>query len=975
MPVPPEKRPDRHYNFRRTNVVFAISSIALLVVTVWMVVPDYAKPWKRLQSQFRDLERRSAREDLEKERQHLNENELAKLQADVAAEKEKLAGHRDDVAELEAQRSDLAKKVYAADSRSRGTKSLLDTARYHLDQALQSGEEEAVASAQAEVDRLFEEWTEQVKELQVVTAQRSEVDAQLASGRQNLNGAEKHLDALMSGVDSLNQRIASLDKSLDYFILNAPLADFIQPDLKVEQVMLSGLYQNINFTTVDRVDRCVTCHVASTRLGFTDERWEEPFRTHPRPDLFVMANSPHPYTTFGCSSCHGGLDRATDFARVGHSPGSEDERREWEAKWDWEPQKFLDAPILPAEYSEAGCVTCHAADVWTPQSQVQETGRELIMRMGCFGCHVMGYPAFIDLPRSGPTLDRVASKTTPGWAYKWIEAPRKFRPTTFMPHFFFQDNAKLPATQARQRVEISSLVAYVWDKSERLEYPAPPTGDAARGEMLFNTVGCTGCHILDADAKRDDFFPQINRLNGPNLVGTGSKVDAGWLFAWLKDPKSYNPKTRMPNLRLTDAEAADLVAFLMQQREQAYDDLEAPTVDGAVRDQLVLEYLRNNNTYEQSDALLADMDENGRNVFLGEQTIQKYGCYACHQLAAFEGAKPIGVELTEEGSKPIHQFDFGHVHDVPHTRQDWIKTKLLNPRIWDQGKEAVKNYGELYKMPNFGMSEREAEAVLVNVLGFTKESALASRRAGRSARSAALAAGRKLIGYYNCQGCHLIEGRGHAILSSLGDKSLLPPNLASEGARTQSDWLFGFLHDPSTVRTRPWLTVRMPTFGFDDDQINTLVSYFAARDGQQPFSTPSRPPRDRQSLVVGEVAFGMLQCAKCHPAGEAAAGVSAGDLAPSLLLARERLRHDWVPGWIKDPQRWIPGTSMPQNFAKANDGTFSSPLAGAIDAPMFSAQKQRMMAAFDSEEDLKAFLADADKVTTALRDHIWWGLH
>ena len=102
--------------------------------------------------------------------------------------------------------------------------------------------------------------------------------------------------------------------------------------------------------------------------------------------------------------------------------------------------------------------------------------------------------------------------------------------------------------------------------------------------------------------------------------------------------------------------------------------------------------------------------------------------------------------------------------------------------------------------------------------------------------------------------------------------------------------------------------------------------------------------------------------------------MSAAELAPSLLLAGERLRHDWVPGWIKDPQLLIPGTNMPQNFAKLDDGSFSSPMANAIDAPMFSAQKSRMMSVFDSEDELKAFLADTDRVTTALRDHIWWGL-
>ena len=64
------------------------------------------------------------------------------------------------------------------------------------------------------------------------------------------------------------------------------------------------------------------------------------------------ASSPHPYTEFGCTTCHGGLDRATDFARAGHSPTSEDQREEWIDEYGWEPQKYLDNPILPAGQAE-----------------------------------------------------------------------------------------------------------------------------------------------------------------------------------------------------------------------------------------------------------------------------------------------------------------------------------------------------------------------------------------------------------------------------------------------------------------------------------------------------------------------------------------------------------------------------------------------------------------------------------------------
>jgi cbb3-type cytochrome oxidase cytochrome c subunit len=765
-----------------------------------------------------------------------------------------------------------------------------------------------------------------------------------------------------------------LKKGVDYFVLNAPLMDFIQPSLKIEQAILPGLYHNINFTNIDRVDRCVTCHVAVNRPGFDGEEWKEPFRTHPNLDVFVGDGSPHPYTRYGCTICHGGLDRATNFARAGHSPVSEEQRKEWEKKYDWEPQPFLENPILPSGLAEAGCATCHAGGVWTAKSETQEVGRELIVHMGCNGCHPINYPSYTGLRKAGPALTRIAGKTNPGWAYKWIEAPREFHPTTFMPHFFHQKNTESPLNQRRQEVEMAAIVSFLWARSERPVYDdaAVPLGDAARGKQLFETVGCAGCHILDPKAKRDDFYPTINRLHGPNLVRTGSKVSRGWLYAWVKDPKQYFPDTNMPNLRLTDQEAADVVAYLTSSRDARYENVRPPAIDAKLRDELVLSYLQNLYTGERSRAKLAAMPEAERNVYLGEQTVTKYGCYGCHDIKGFENAKPIGTELTQEGSKPVHQFDFGHVHEVPHTRHDWIYTKVRDPRVWDEGKEAVKEYNELLKMPNFGMSEREAKAVLANVAGFTRESATAARKAGGDPRTAALAEGRKLVTRFNCQGCHLVEGQGHAIKSLIEDPAMLPPNLAAEGARVQADWLWAYLHDPSRVKMRPWLTVRMPTFGFTDDQANTVISYFTARENTHPFlSQPGTP--DPRSLAVGGVVFSMFQCAKCHPAGAEAAkatGVSA-DLAPSLLLAHDRLRYSWVPDWIKDPQKWVPGTRMPSNFPETKPGEFMSPVAQAIDSPVYAAQKQQMLQHFSSEAELKAYLADVDKVTAALRDHIW----
>ena len=115
----PKKTPDRHYNFRGMNAVFAWSSIALLATTLWMVWDDYAKPWKRFQAEFRELEREELATEAEAEKAKLSENDIARIQQDIADEEMTLEGKRSELEELEATLIKTGKNLYAADARSR----------------------------------------------------------------------------------------------------------------------------------------------------------------------------------------------------------------------------------------------------------------------------------------------------------------------------------------------------------------------------------------------------------------------------------------------------------------------------------------------------------------------------------------------------------------------------------------------------------------------------------------------------------------------------------------------------------------------------------------------------------------------------------------------------------------------------------------------------------------------------------------
>ena len=67
------------------HVVFAVSSVAMLGTTLWMLVADHNRPWKQHQRTFRDIETWSAQsrideqatDDYLKERRRLEE-ELGK---------------------------------------------------------------------------------------------------------------------------------------------------------------------------------------------------------------------------------------------------------------------------------------------------------------------------------------------------------------------------------------------------------------------------------------------------------------------------------------------------------------------------------------------------------------------------------------------------------------------------------------------------------------------------------------------------------------------------------------------------------------------------------------------------------------------------------------------------------------------------------------------------------------------------------
>ncbi|HCI44067.1 MAG TPA: hypothetical protein DE315_00830 [Candidatus Omnitrophica bacterium] len=929
---------ERHYNIDRLNMIFAVASIVLLFALIWMVTDDYSREWKDYQRKFRELEIEKTRVKYDYAFNELeSKGDYKALEKQLEEERKTFtvgcpAGSADDEAKKFAAENDLLNQKY------RFTKAEYDAARYryetararggadnaHLAKAAEvlAGLERQLAGLKLAVEQSGQRLAQRQKAADDCGARLAELERRERGFQQKTKILQRKLDKIDPGAMNFTNRIAQMVRDL-------PIIDLANPNYKIEQIVLKDIPEDLNFSKVPTVDRCVTCHQGIADQDYKDA--SQPFRAHPNLELYLGNDSAHPIDEFGCTVCHGGRGRGTDFVSAAHTPASAQQAEEWEEKYGWEPLHHWEKPMLPKQYVEAGCFQCHAGQGTIKGAEKLNLGLSIIERSGCYTCHTIN--RYKNWPKPGPDLTKLSSKISKKWAYQWIQSPRTFRPDTWMPAFFDQSNTSDPESRKRNEQEIHAIVAYLFANNP--EYPAasiPLEGAIQKGKEIVSSVGCMGCHRIEPrDPSEALTRDTLRREQGPNFSGLGSKTSKAWLYNWLKNPHSYNPRTKMPNLRLSDEEAAHVAAYLASLRDDVYGQTEVPAVDEAGIDGIVLDFLTKSETLDSAKKKVAAMSRDEKLSFAGEKLVRHYGCFACHAIAGFENEKPIGTELTEEGSRPVDRLDFGFVH-IDHTRPAWFAQKLKDPRVFDQGK--VKLHDEKLRMPNFEFNDEEIEAVTTALLGFVKDAPKA-KIVPRTARDLDIERGQELARVFNCQGCHLIEKDGGAIQPAVGQwlvdynnvsaneaaaviPSFSPPNLIGEGKKVQAQWLFNFLHDPSTIR--PWLKVRMPTYAFAADELNDLVKYFAALDNEESlFLEKFHGAITPEELDAGAKLFSKdyFDCAKCHIVGAQMPGGSPENWAPDFALARSRLKPQWIDEWLKNPQDLLPGTKMPTYFDPA----------------------------------------------------------
>jgi len=88
-------------------------------------------------------------------------------------------------------------------------------------------------------------------------------------------------------------------------------------------------------------------------------------------------------------------------------------------------------------------------------------------------------------------------------------------------------------------------------------------GDPELGKTAIRNYGCYSCHVIPG-------IPGANGRIGPTLEGAGNltQLSGGLpnnpenMMRWIRDPHSVLPKTKMPEMGVSQKDARDITAYL-----------------------------------------------------------------------------------------------------------------------------------------------------------------------------------------------------------------------------------------------------------------------------------------------------------------------------------------------------------------------------------------------------------------------------
>ncbi len=498
----------------------------------------------------------------------------------------------------------------------------------------------------------------------------------------------------------------------------------------------------------------------------------------------------------------------------------------------WKGRDFARETISPKAY---GYVATSADIKFVNQADTLRKGRFLTATHGCTRCHRPDEPfdsitAMPEVSANAPSLLGVGSRLREKWMAKWILNPKQNRPSARMP---------LMVDSAEEARHLARFLAGLNEDSEK----NPLSGDLRKGGALFAKLGCISCHRI---AKGD---PKDASERIP-LLEVEAKFLPGALAEFLRAPGKHYPWTRMPDFKLSPAEAADIATFL---RSLNISAIEPEPISG--------------------------------NAAKGEALFAVRGCAACHE-------SPVKNTLDAPGFAALREKSArGCLVDAPNGPRFGFsleeRTALM--KFLGEGEESLhRNVPQEFAERQFtelrcaACHARDDEDSLWDV--FSEE-----------------------VSAWNPKEPEAIAEEENPEQAHPANR--VPPALTFAGEKLRPEWTASFLAGEIKGKPRTWMHARMPAF---PARAKLLAEGLACGCGISQKDSREKASDDLAGAIKAGAQITNLLCVTCHGIGDRGPTAVFEGQGINLLVSRQRLRKEHYLRWMLNPYRINASTIMPK---------------------------------------------------------------
>ena len=249
----------------KLSLWFLGTSAVLVVAVFWMLADDFIRPWKGVQREFfrKQASLLEVKRDVEESKISAADSDkqvkLRDLQRRIAAARQGL-----DATAIRTLEAEVAEQTLRVENDERQIKALKGSYAATVNEfelATSGGDKAAATKLKARVDSLADAMDKLVRDRVVQVVARSDAQAKLDASLAPVRVLEKERDGYVADLALVSTALeGARAKTERNQWRNLPMADIIDPSIKIEKVVLDQIHDDLVFATSPKVDMCMTCH-------------------------------------------------------------------------------------------------------------------------------------------------------------------------------------------------------------------------------------------------------------------------------------------------------------------------------------------------------------------------------------------------------------------------------------------------------------------------------------------------------------------------------------------------------------------------------------------------------------------------------------------------------------------------------------------------------------------------------------------